>query len=346
MRCLKPRTVGFKADGKTIAWSQKYFSKEFATFQLPCTKCIACRLEYSRQWAIRCVHEARMYEKNSFITLTYSDEKLLSPKLQYSDFQSFVGKLRDKIFRDQLSQMYPHDPQVTQREKFKLLSKETRKAIHEQIRIGYFVTGEYGDKFKRPHWHALVFNYRPEDILYKYSNDRGDRVYSSTSLDTLWSNGITEVGSVTFHSAGYVARYAAKKLVHGHDGHEFEPISKKSSHQAIGKKYLEKYWPDVFNQGHVIVQTDDGPISTPIPRYYEKWFAKNHPALYEHYVTSIKQSKMEKGEAAALDEKNRYWETMDKRSFYKAPLITKAERQETILTQKFNQLQTHLKGDI
>jgi len=41
--------------------------------QIPCGQCIGCRLERSRQWAIRCVHEASLWEKNSFITLTVYD---------------------------------------------------------------------------------------------------------------------------------------------------------------------------------------------------------------------------------------------------------------------------------
>ena len=66
--------------------------------------------------------------------------------------------------------------------------------------------------------------------------------------------GNTELGSVTFESAGYCARYSAKKLVHGKDDeHDFNPISKKSSKHAIGKTWLEKFWPDVFNHGHLVL---------------------------------------------------------------------------------------------
>lgn len=346
MRCLKPRTVGFKDDGKTIAWSQKHYSKEFSTFQLPCSKCLECRLEYARQWAVRCTHEAKMYENNSFITLTYSDENLKSPKLQYRDFQEFIAKLRDKIFRDKLNQMYPNDPQETQRIKFKQLTKDTRKQIHESIRIGYFVTGEYGEQRKRPHWHVLIFNWKPSDLTHKYTNDRGDRVSNSTTLDTLWGHGITEIGSVTFHSAGYCARYAAKKLVHGNDGHAYEPISKKSSKQAIGKKFLEKYWKDIFNYGHVILMTSDGEVKTTIPRYYEKWLAKHQPEAYIDYITNLKQQRMEKGEQKEQAQQKEYWQTMDQRAPLKTPLITKSERRSAILKQKFKQLQSYLKGDI
>lgn len=252
MRCTDPRTVGFYADGKTLCWSKKKFSKEYATFQLPCGKCIDCRLEYARQWATRCIHEAQMHEKNCFITLTYSDQNLQSPKLVYEDFQKFMKKLR--------------------------------KLQNEPI--GMFVTGEYGEKTKRPHWHAIIFNWAPSDGTKKYKNIQGDQVYESATLNKAWGLGISEFGSVTLRSAGYCARYAAKKLVHGKDqDHEYHPISKKSSKHAIGKKWIEKYWPDVFNYGRL--QLPDG-TTTSIPRYYEKWFRENKPQEWEKYITKTK----------------------------------------------------------
>lgn len=343
MRCLKPRTVGFKDDGKTIAWSQKNYNKEFATFQLPCSKCLECRLEYARQWAVRCVHEAKMYENNSFITLTYDDDHLLSPRLQYKDFQEFIAKLRDKLFRDQLNKMYPNDPQDTQRFKWKQLTKETRKQIYDQICIGYFVTGEYGDQRKRPHWHVIIFNWCPKDLEFAYQNDRGDRVFHSKLLTQLWGKGRTDLGSVTFESAGYVARYAAKKLVHGPDGHSYQPISRKSSKQAIGKRFLERYWEDIFNHGHVVLLTKKGDVKTSIPRYYEKWLAKHKPNQYYSYVTRIKSERMAKAQEKSQEETKRYWQAMDKRARFKTPMITKAERKSSILKQKFDQLQKYLK---
>ena len=56
------------------------FDKKNGYIDMPitvkCGQCIGCRLEYSRQWAIRCLHEAQLHEDNCFITLTYDDENL------------------------------------------------------------------------------------------------------------------------------------------------------------------------------------------------------------------------------------------------------------------------------
>lgn len=260
MRCTDPRTVGFKTDGKTISWSPKTYSKEFATFQLPCGQCIECRLEYARQWAIRCVHEAQMHPQNIFLTLTYDDDHIGNNRLDYADFQKFMKRLR--------------------------------KTSNNQI--GVFVTGEYGEKSKRMHWHAILFNYAPTDAEYKYSTERGDKVFRSKNIDKLWGKGATEFGSVTLQSAGYCARYAAKKLVHGEDVELYKPISKKSSKHAIGKAWLQKYYMDVFRHGHIVLP--DGKTCS-IPRYYEKWFKENHPQEWSLYATQTKLSKMQLGEA-------------------------------------------------
>lgn len=43
---------------------------------LPCGQCIGCRLDKSRDWAQRMVHEASLHMDNVFITLTYAPEYL------------------------------------------------------------------------------------------------------------------------------------------------------------------------------------------------------------------------------------------------------------------------------
>lgn len=309
MRCTSPRTVGFLKDGKTISWSPKNYSKEYSTFQLPCGKCLECRLEYARQWAIRCVHEAQMHEENCFITLTYDNENL-KPKLDYEDFQKFMKRLR---------------------------------FANANKKIGCFVTGEYGEKNKRPHWHAILFNWQPQDAKILRTTDRGDKVFTSEHLTTLWGKGLCEFGSVSIHSAGYCARYSTKKLTHGKDGeHDFEPISKKSSKYAIGKKWLEQYWTDVFNVGKIILK--DGSSCT-IPRYYEKWFKKNHPEAWRKYNEGLKLKAITESQARTDAERKRY-EKENARRLEEGKLTfspSENERRNTITKTKVEMLRKNLK---
>lgn len=218
--------------------------------------------------------------------------------------------------------------------------KKLRKT--QENPIGVFVTGEYGDKFKRPHWHAIVFGYRPSDCEKKYVNDRGDQVFSSSVLSEIWGHGIAELGSVTFESAGYVARYAAKKLVHGNDGtHGYDPISKKSNKQAIGKKWLEKNWSDVFSHGSVVLS--DG-TTCGIPRYYEKWFKQHHPEKWRHYVTEVKPRNMDIAQKSS-EGLEREWREHEHKRFLlgKSRSLSPLELKKIILEQKFKQLQEYQK---
>lgn len=315
MRCFSPRTVGFAADGKTICWSPKKYSKEYVPFQLPCGKCLECRLDYARQWAVRCVHEAQMHKENSFITLTYSDEKLISEKLNYSDFQKFAKRLRRSV----------NSP------------------------IGYFVTGEYGEKTKRPHWHACIFGWSPPDGTPAYKNERQDQFYHSKKLAELWGNGNCDYTELNFKTAGYCARYAAKKLVHGYDqDHEFHPISKKSSKHAIGKKWLEKYYAtDCFNYGQIVLA--DGATCS-IPRYYQKWLKDNKPEEFTRYVTQTKLGKIEFAERKEAQIQDDYRDQFDSRSIqsskdgiFRGAPVSVREARKKILKQNFKRLQEKLK---
>jgi len=323
MRCTSPRTVGFYDDGKTLCWSPKKYSKQYPVFQIPCGKCLSCRLETARQTAIRCVHEAQMHENNSFITLTYSDENLKSEKLQYEDFQLFIKRLRSKIWRESGKQ----------------------KEIYETKKISVFSVGEYGEKNKRPHWHALIFNWRPSDLRPAYTNDRGDQAFWSDELDVLWGQGRTEIGSVTLESAGYCARYSSKKLVHGKDNeHDYNPISKRSSKHAIGKKWIERFWSDVFTHGYIILPNG---VQSSIPRYYEKWFKKNHPDAWSHYVTVTKQKVIDdaiiKEEKITTEEKKINFARSARLGLEFKRQRSRNESKKKILEQKFKQLQQHLK---
>lgn len=146
---------------------------------VPCGQCVGCRLERSRQWAIRCVHEASCHSENCFITLTYSDE-FLPPWLSLvkSDFQKFMKRLRKK---------FPGRV------------------------IRYFHAGEYGDLTGRPHYHACLFGFDFPD-KYPWATRKGFQAWRSKILEELWPFGNSEIGSVTFESAAYVARYIMKKV--------------------------------------------------------------------------------------------------------------------------------------
>ena len=232
---------------------------------------MGCRLERSRQWATRCMHEAQLHDKNVFITLTFNDENLNDQgSLQKQDFQNFIKRLRKYYYSDKFKKKYPN---------------------YHQGKIRYFHCGEYGDKFSRPHHHACLFNcdFPDKELLKK--NKTGDNLYTSKILTDLWAEqGHCYIGDVIFESAAYVARYCTKKITgkkadEYYSGRqpEYMTCSKKP---AIGKEWLDRYLSDVFPHDEIIMRGKKMRVN----RYYEKYLEKLDPEM----LTSVKINREEK----------------------------------------------------
>lgn len=61
------------------------------------------------------------------------------------------------------------------------------------------------------HYHAIVFNYFPEDIKPYKLNHEGDYLYTSPTLEKIWGNGYVIIAPVNYETCAYVARYVVKK---------------------------------------------------------------------------------------------------------------------------------------
>ena len=276
MTCYHP-LLAYKHEGKVV------FNKPFAFargFNLPCGQCIGCRLNYSRQWAIRCVHEAQMHEENCFITLTFNDEALNLRKnplsLDVEEFQKFMKRLRNKVGN----------------------------------KVRFFHCGEYGEKNGRPHYHALLFGYDfPDKKLWSKRDDV--MLYTSQQLQDLWPHGFVTIGNMNFHTAAYVARYIMKKQT-GENSEEhytrWDPLTGEGSQikpeyctmsrrPGIGATWLEKYKADVYPHDYVVI---NGHKVKP-PRFYDK-------QLPEDEYEQLKAQRI----AVADDPIDKYGPEMDK----------------------------------
>lgn len=256
--------------------------------RVPCRQCVGCRLAKSAEWATRCVNEADLYEKNSFITLTYAPEHV--PKdmsLDHTHFQKFIKRLRKKYV--------PKCPYPA--------GHEDREQWVTDNGIRYYMCGEYGDKYARPHFHALLFNHDFADkTLFRVNN--GEKLYRSESLEKLWPYGYASIGNVTFKSAAYVARYIIKKangslaqakytdwcpdtgLILNERTPEYNQPSRNG---GIGKRWLEKYKDDVYPNDYII--TPDGRKVTP-PKFYDTIYEAQFPLDMEE----IKDKRLIKAE--------------------------------------------------
>lgn len=213
--------------------------------QLPCGKCIGCLLEKSRQWAMRCMHEAKLYERNCFITLTYRDEDVpAGGTLVPEHYVLFMKKLRWRFGAG----------------------------------IRFFHCGEYGEKFGRPHHHALLFNHSFDDKV-KLGDSNGRPLWRSNELDKLWSFGFCSIGECTFESASYVARYTMKKYgkTDSDYGGRVKEYLTMSRRPGIGRGWLDKYYSDVFPRDEVVI---NGRLCKP-PRYYDSVCEERAPTVME-----------------------------------------------------------------
>ena len=218
-----------------------------AEMEVACGQCLGCRLDRSRMWAMRIVHEASLYDDNCFITLTYAPENLpYGGTLVKEHFQKFMKRLRKRF--------------------------APRK-------IRYYHCGEYGDQLDRPHYHACLFNLDfPDKELFQ--EREGNLLFTSQILSELWPYGFSTIGELTFESAAYTARYCLKKVTgknaHDHylrcdeDGVAFwlEPeYTTMSRRPGIGKDWYEKYKSDLFPSDEVPVPGSG--VFKKVPRYYE-----------------------------------------------------------------------------
>lgn len=235
--------------------------KDAAPIQLPCGRCIGCRLERSRQWAVRLMHESRSHQRSCFITLTYSKEHLpMNGSLVKEDFQLFMKKLRKKIF--------------------------PRK-------VRFFHCGEYGDKLGRPHYHAILFGV--DFLSTKYGSETshdGFSLYCSSELDALWGNGIAKIGPVNFETCAYVARYCVKKVNGSMADEHYSKIHKEtgevikiepeyctmSRRPGIGALHFDRYSNEIYLRDEI---TSRGGHKSKPPRFYDKLLARQNKDKYE-----------------------------------------------------------------
>ena len=256
MACYKPLQAW--RDSKSS--SQIYFGASRRPSDRPislkCGQCIGCRLDRSREWAIRCQHESEFHDSKCFLTLTYANDPI---SLIHPHFQRFMKRLRRRL---------------------------------QPLRLSYYMAGEYGKVYDdygkpidgligRPHFHCILFGYAfPDREPFKRSPS-GVQIYNSELLDDLWKHGYAGIQDFNLAAAAYVARYVTKKITGDMAARHYEKVSphgeiipiepeynRMSLNPAIGKRWIEQYSGDLYPKDFV---THNGEKFRP-PKYYDKYF--------------------------------------------------------------------------
>lgn len=313
MACFHP-ILGYKLQNevtengkaKIIFDKKAVGNRSYLKIQVPCGRCIGCRIDKSREWALRCVNEADLHPRNCFITLTYNNESLPKDQsLSKRHFQLFIKRLRKHhgLTKDRIN----ND---------KAYSTDDGKIRYP---IRYFMCGEYGDQLTRPHYHACLFNIAFDDQVIWYSRD-GVKLYRSEQLEKLWAVripkdqeknhllldeslyfkeadrwyqrlGFCTIGEVTFKSAAYIARYCTKKITGPKAKEHYRRVDIEtgeiyqltpeyvgmSRRPGIGSAWLKKYQADLYPKDYT---THHG-VKFKAPAFYDRLLEKLDADLHQ-----------------------------------------------------------------
>lgn len=256
--------------------------------QLPCRQCIGCKLNYSTEWAARCIHETKSHFYNCWITLTYDDEHLpYGGTLYRPHVTTFLRTTRKASTR----------------------IKNAGSILADRVgRLRYFYSGEYGEKKRRPHYHLCLFGLQMSDLEYEKQTELGHKLYTSKLARQLWPHGDHIIGELTYETAAYTARYITKKITGQLAEKHYETIDKTtgeiiqlqpefsgmSTNPGIGHDWYEKYHKDVHRTEtkHIYINGK----KTKTPRYYDKLHKRNNPIHNKklHKITMEKARKNKK----------------------------------------------------
>lgn len=254
--CVGPIRVFQAPDGGPISFVER---EGMLDLDIPCGRCIECRIAKSRDWSIRNVHESKMHKDSCFLNLTYDDAHYPEDGcVSVEDMQKFMKRLR-----------WEYRPKP----------------------LRYFLSAEYGPRTWRAHYHSLIYGLWPSDA--KHWSGSGDtRLWNSPTVDRVWGKGRCLFGRVTFESAQYCAGYVIEKVngdlapshylrPHPLTGELVQltpPFALMSRKPGIGARFLEKYETDIYPRGEVVLR---GGVKLAPPRFYDEWFRKRNPDAAE-----------------------------------------------------------------
>lgn len=198
--------------------------------QITCGQCIECRLNYSKEWALRLVCESRFATNCLFLTLTYDDDHLPLNKYGASTLVPQHLKKFNKDLNEYCRYHYGHTG------------------------IRYYGVGEYGSETGRSHYHELVFNL-PDEVCtankFFKANFAGDPLFENPILHDIWKRGFLIAGEFNFKTAAYVSRYCLKKF-RGKEALNYEladltpEFSRCSNRPGIGREFYETFKDDFY----------------------------------------------------------------------------------------------------
>nr|QQL13322.1 MAG: replication initiator protein [Gokushovirinae sp.] len=155
-------------------------------------------------------------------------------------------------------------------------------------KIRFFAAGEYGTNSFRPHYHALFFGLRLDDLTPYKKSPQGYPYFNSATLDKCWtddegnSKGFIVVGRLTWETCAYTARYIMKKQRGPEAAESYAALglspefSLMSRRPGIARQYYDDH-PEMWKYDLINLSTSQGGKSMPHPLYFRRLFEIDDP---------------------------------------------------------------------
>jgi len=199
---------------------------------VPCGACILCKKKKVSEWLVRLTHEMQYIDTGRVYTLTYDTKYLpTNNSLSKRDVKLFL-----KVIRERIRTKQPNRPPLV-----------------------HFLSGEYGGKSHRPHYHAIILGLTAED---------------DPMIENAWGKGYTHADNVDEASIKYTIGYVYKK--YGSENSLRNKILYKSKgmqppfqlqSNGIGKRWCTDNAGYLKEKGYLTIQG----VKYAIPRAYRQW---------------------------------------------------------------------------
>ena len=288
------RTFIHKPKSADVAYSQAFnhVTDLLITdyIEVPCGECESCKADKAREWAFRCLAEARQWEHNCVINLTYNNENLPTTTMYELDKDNNV------VTKEVPTLLYKDVQDFKKRLQRHWAYKYSEKGIR------FVVAGEYGDQYDRPHYHIVAFNLNIRDKVDHGTTKRGSKEYLSAEVQKLWGKGYITIGDCTRESIQYVANYTLKKIKGGHSAEYYDGIGKcpefivTSRNPGIGAKYLIEHVEEYKKYGKLVLGTNAGLIELHSCQFLDRYIQNIDP----DELLEIKEAKRKLNERREL----------------------------------------------
>lgn len=249
-----------------LGYHETIAALERSRMSFACGKCEACQIRKRKDMSVRLANEIQCHEDCCFITLTYNDDNI--------PYRTIDGEITRGLIQPSNPTLLPADVQKFLKRLRRHLEyvpkKETFKRDHVSKPIRYFCVGEYGTRTRRPHYHLIIFGWKPSDQIVHQIKD-GYTINRSAQIEKLWRYGFSTVASVNVGVAKYCARYVTKKFVNTHtniDALSIPEFTLQSTRNGgVGATWLNCYFNNL-RQGFINIRNGERISKCAIPRYY------------------------------------------------------------------------------